>query len=84
MVVLRFPSLSAADSRSLRFKGYALVKKNVQRSTTVHFRRSLGGVRCELMQRLSMFLHGSMGSYLRDALHEGNANVVAYLPATRA
>jgi hypothetical protein len=36
------------------------------------------------MQRLSAFLHGTLGSYLRDALHEGNADVVACLPIPRA
>jgi hypothetical protein len=32
------------------------------------------------MQRLSMVLHGTLGSYLRDALQEGSADVVARLP----
>jgi hypothetical protein len=45
----------------------------------------LGDVRREFMQRLSAALHGTWGSYLRDALHEGNADAVACLPVpTRA
>jgi hypothetical protein len=36
------------------------------------------------MQRLSAPLHGTLGSYLRDALQEGSAPVVAYLPVPRA
>jgi hypothetical protein len=37
-----------------------------------------GHVRREFMQRLSAALHGTLGSYLRDALHEGNANALVY------
>jgi hypothetical protein len=36
------------------------------------------------MQRLSDALHGTLGFYLRDALHEGSANAVACLPVPRA
>jgi hypothetical protein len=36
------------------------------------------------MQRLSVVLHGTLGSYLRDALQEGGAAAVACLPAIRA
>jgi hypothetical protein len=36
------------------------------------------------MQRLSATLHGTLGSYLRDALQEGSADAVACLPAPRA
>jgi hypothetical protein len=32
------------------------------------------------MQRLSAALRGTLGSYLRDALQEGNADAVACLP----
>jgi hypothetical protein len=38
----------------------------------------------EFMQRLSAALHGTLGSYLRDALQEGSVDVVACLPAPRA
>jgi hypothetical protein len=36
------------------------------------------------MQRLSAALHGTLGSYLRDAFQEGSAHVVACLPVPRA
>ena len=41
----------------------------------------LGGyVRREFMERLSATLHGTLGSYLRDASQEGSADAVACLP----
>jgi hypothetical protein len=36
------------------------------------------------MLRLSAALHGTLGSYLRDALQEGNADAVACLHVPRA
>jgi hypothetical protein len=36
------------------------------------------------MQRLCVALHDTMGTYLRDALHEGSAHVVARLHVPRA
>jgi ABC-type transport system involved in cytochrome c biogenesis permease subunit len=36
------------------------------------------------MQRLSSPLHGTLGCYLRDPLHEGSANAVACLHVPRA
>jgi hypothetical protein len=36
-------------------------------------------VRREFMKRLSATLHGTLSSYLRDALQEGSADVVACL-----
>jgi cell shape-determining protein MreD len=36
------------------------------------------------MKRLYAALHGTLGSYLRDALHEGSADVVACLHVPRA
>jgi hypothetical protein len=56
----------------------------VRRSTCVPFRRFLGDVRREFMQRLSAALHGTLGSYLSDALQEGSADAVACLPVPRA
>ena len=44
----------------------------------------LGDVRREFMQRLYVALHGTLGSYLRDAFQEGSAGVVAWLPVPRA
>jgi hypothetical protein len=52
--------------------------------TSVPFRRFWGDVRREFMQRLSAALHGTLGSYLRDALHEGSVDVVACLLVPRA
>jgi hypothetical protein len=49
------------------------------RTTYVPFRRFWGDVWREFMQRLSAALHGTLGSYLRDALHEGSADAVACL-----
>jgi hypothetical protein len=56
----------------------------VRRSTYVPFRRFLGNLRREFMHRLSVVLHGTLGSYLRDVLREGGAFVVACLRAQRA
>jgi hypothetical protein len=52
----------------------------VRRATYIPFRRFLGDVRRESMQRLSVALHGTLGSCLRDALREGSADAVAGLP----
>jgi hypothetical protein len=49
-----------------------------------YLRRFWGDVRREFMQRLSAALHGTLGSYLRDTLQEGRADVVACLPVPRA
>jgi hypothetical protein len=43
-----------------------------------------GDVRREFMQRLSAALHGTLGSYLRDAFDEGSADAVACLSIPRA
>jgi NAD-specific glutamate dehydrogenase len=56
----------------------------VRRATYVPFRRFLGDVRREFMQRLSAALHGTLSSYFRDALQEGSADAVACLPVPRA
>jgi hypothetical protein len=37
-----------------------------------------------MVQRLSVFLHGTLGFYLGDALQEDVATVVACLPVPRA
>jgi hypothetical protein len=55
----------------------------VYRFTCIPFRRFLGDVRRESMQRLSVVLHGTLGSYLCDPLQEGGAAAVACLPAPR-
>jgi hypothetical protein len=84
VVVRRFPGMGAADSRSLRSDSYARMQHFVRRSTYVKFRRFLGDVRREFMQRLSAALHGTLGSYLCDAFQEGSVNNVACLPVPRA
>jgi hypothetical protein len=43
-----------------------------------------GNVRREFMQRLYVALHGTLGSYLRDTMQEGSANVVACVHVPRA
>jgi hypothetical protein len=40
--------------------------------------------RREFMQRVYVVLHGTLGSYLRDVLHEGGEANVACLLAPRA
>jgi hypothetical protein len=84
VVVRRFPGMGGADSRSLRSDSYVRMPHFVRRSISVPFRRFLGDVRREFMQRLFATLHGTMGSYLRDAFQEGSADVVACLPVSRA
>jgi hypothetical protein len=71
--------MGASDSHSFRYDSYVRMRHFVCRSTYVPFRRLLGDVRREFMQRLSAALHCTLGFYLRDALHEGNVNVVACL-----
>jgi hypothetical protein len=51
----------------------------VRQTAFVPFRLFLGDVRRELMQRLYVTLHGTLGFYLRDALQEGSVVVVACL-----
>jgi hypothetical protein len=60
VVVRRFPGMGAADYRSLRSDSYVRMKHFVRRSTSVPFRRFLGDVRREFMQRLSATLHGTL------------------------
>jgi hypothetical protein len=78
-----FPRVGAADSRSLRSNIYVRMHHLVRRYTYVPFRRCLGDVRREFMQRIFIALHGTLGSYLRHALQEGNADAVAFLPIPR-
>jgi hypothetical protein len=84
VAVHRFPGMGAADSRSLRSDSYVRMQHFVRRSTYVPCRRSLGDVRREFTQRLSAALHGTLGSYLRDAMHGSSADAVACLPVSRA
>jgi hypothetical protein len=68
VAVRRFLGMGAADSRSLRYDNYVRMHHFVRRTTYyVPFRRFLGDVRREFMQRRFAALHGTLGSYLRDA-----------------
>jgi hypothetical protein len=60
------------------------MREFVRRSSYVPFRRFLGDCRREFMQRLSVALHDTLGSYSRDALQESGAATVACLPGPRA
>jgi hypothetical protein len=80
----RFYGMGTAESRSLRSDSYVRMHHFVRRLTDVPFRRFLVDVRLEFIQCLFAVLHATLGSYLGDALQEGNANVVACLPVPRA
>ena len=82
--VRRFLGMGAADSRSLRSDSYVRMQHFVRRSTFRSFSVFLGDVRREFMQRLSAILHGTLGSYLRDAFQEGSVYAVACLHVPRA
>jgi hypothetical protein len=84
--VRRFHAMGVADSRSLRPNSCVRMQHFVRRSTLFlpFHRRFLGDVRRELMQPLSAALHGTLGSYLRDAFQEGSVDAVARLPVPRA
>jgi hypothetical protein len=84
VAVRRFHGMGDADSRSLRFDNCVRIPHFVRRATFVPFRRFWGDMRRELMQRLFAAINGTLGSYLRDALHEGNADAVACLLVPRA
>jgi hypothetical protein len=63
VVVRRCPGIGAADSLSLRSDTYVHTSNSF-----CSFSAFFGGdVRRELMQRLYVALHGTVGSYLRDA-----------------
>jgi hypothetical protein len=81
----RFIGMDIADSRStLRFDNHVRMQHFIRRTTHVSFRRFLGKVQREFMQRIFAALHGALGSYRRDALQEGNADAVACLHVPRA
>jgi hypothetical protein len=64
VAVSRLPCMGAKESRSLRFDIWVRMKHFVRQFTYAPFRRCLGGVRREFMQRLSIALHGTLGSYI--------------------
>jgi hypothetical protein len=79
----RFPGMGDSDSRSLRSEIYVRMQYFFYRTTSFPFRRFWGDVRREFMQRIVVDLHGTLGSYLRDALQEGSADAVACLRVAR-
>jgi hypothetical protein len=79
VAVRRFLGMGVADSRSLCSNIYVRMQHFVRRTICVPFRRFLGDVRREFMRRLYAALHGTLGSYLRDALQEGSVDAVACL-----
>jgi hypothetical protein len=83
VAVCRFPAMGAADSHSMGYGGYVRMQRFVRRTTYVLLRRFWGDVRREFMQHLFAALPRNLGSYPRDALHEGNADVVACLRVPR-
>jgi hypothetical protein len=83
LTVRRFHSMAAMESRSLRFDSYVRMQ-HFDRRSIVPFRRFLGIVRREFMQRRLVALHGTLGSYRRDALHEGSVDALACLHVPRA
>jgi hypothetical protein len=84
VAVRRFLGMGVVDSRSLRSDGYVRMQHFVRRTTYVPFQRFVGDAQREFMQCVSAALHGTLGSYLRDALQEGSADAVACLPVPRA
>jgi hypothetical protein len=80
----RFRGMDATGSCSLRFDCCVRMQYFVRRFAHVPFRRFLEDVRREFMQSLYVALHGTLGSYLRNALQEGNADDVACLHVHRA
>jgi hypothetical protein len=80
----RFLGMGDVESCSLRAENYGRMQHFVCRTTYVPFWRFWGYVRLEFMQRLSAALHGTLSSYLRDALHEDGVDVMACLHVPRA
>jgi hypothetical protein len=81
VAVRRFLGMGIADSRSLRYESYVRMHHFVRRSTYLFLHTFFAGdVRRKFMQRLSTALHDTLGSSLRDVLHdEGNVDALACL-----
>jgi hypothetical protein len=85
VAVRRFPGMGATNSRPLRCNNnYVRMHHVVRRPTFVPSRRFGGDVRQGFMQRLSTTLHGTLGSYLRDALQEDSADALACFLVSQA
>jgi hypothetical protein len=81
VAIRHFHGMDVVDCRSLRSGNYVRMQHFARRYYFVPFRRFWGMyLRRDFLQRLSVGLHGTLGSCLRDALlYEGCANVVSYL-----
>jgi hypothetical protein len=64
----RFFGMGDAHSQSLRYDNYVSMPKNFASIYLRSLSTFWGDVRREFQQRLSVVLHGNMGSYLLDAL----------------
>jgi hypothetical protein len=85
VVVRRFHGMGVAVSRSLRCDNYVHIQHFVRRTTSIPFWRFWEDVRREFMQCLYyVALHGTLGSYLRDAFQKGGADALARLLVPRA
>jgi hypothetical protein len=76
VVIRRFRGMGATESRSLRSYNYVRMQYFDRRTTYTPSRCFLGNVRRKFIQRLFVALYGTLGSYLRDVLHEGSVDVV--------
>jgi hypothetical protein len=83
--VRRFHGMGVGDSSSLRSDSYLRMQHFIVRRTThVPFGRFWGDVRRDVMQHIFAVLHGTLGSYLRDAFQEGSVDDGACLLVPRA
>jgi hypothetical protein len=83
VAVLRVHGMGTVDFRPLRSNTSLRMQYFVELLLFL-FSNVFGDVRREFMQRLLAALHGTLDSYIRDALHEGSANAVACLLIPRA
>jgi hypothetical protein len=83
LLARRFHSMDDADSGSLLPVSYVRMQHFVRRSTYyVPVRRCVGGMRCvtvfsSIYFAINVALLGTLGTFRRDALQEGSANIVA-------
>jgi hypothetical protein len=77
--VRRFHGMGAADSRSLQSDTYVLCNMSFVDLLMFPFDGFWGDVPREFLQRLYAALQGTLGCFLRDALHYGSVDVVACL-----
>jgi hypothetical protein len=78
VAIRRFFGIGVAYSRSLRYEVMSVYNISFVELLLSPFGVFGGG---EFMQRLSNGLHGTLGPYLRDALHEGSADRCCGMPS---